>query len=42
MSSIKPANEVEMLRIKGVGEKKLEKYGALFISEIKEYEGTND
>ncbi len=42
MSLIKPVKAEDMLKIKGVGEKKLEKYGTRFIEEIKIYEGIND
>ncbi len=36
-----PTNEEEMLSIKGVGPKKLEKYGAAFIKIIAEYKSSN-
>lgn len=37
MSGKKPRNEREMLMISGVGERKLEKYGAAFLAEISDY-----
>ena len=37
MSQIKPNNQTDMLKIDGVGTKKFEKYGELFIDEIVEH-----
>ncbi|MEP7212471.1 MAG: DNA helicase RecQ [Acidobacteriota bacterium] len=37
MSTYLPQNEVEMLRISGVGDLKMEKYGDRFLSEIRAY-----
>ncbi|MGE6629756.1 DNA helicase RecQ [Bacillus sp. NPDC077027] len=37
MSALEPKNEEELLRIKGVGEQKREKYGDLFLKEILSY-----
>lgn len=37
MSGTKPHNEHELLAINGVGEYKLEKYGSVFLAEIKKY-----
>ena len=37
MSQIKPNNQLEMLKIDGVGEAKFKKYGKLFIDKITEY-----
>lgn len=42
MSEYFPANEKEMLNIKGVGESKLNKYGEEFISTIKKYMKENN
>ena len=39
MSSLKPITAKQMLEIKGVGEKKLQKYGEEFLQLIKEYKG---
>ena len=39
MASAKPVTEESFLAISGVGEAKVEKYGAVFIGIIKEYEG---
>lgn len=38
MAKLKPKNEKDFLKIKGVGEKKLIQYGDLFISKIIEFE----
>ena len=35
----KPVNEEEFMRISGVGQRKLEVYGELFIKEIKDFQG---
>jgi ATP-dependent DNA helicase RecQ len=35
-----PRNRVDFLEINGVGEKKLEKYGAQFLQEINDYLGS--
>ena len=37
MSQIKPNNQLDMLKIDGVGEAKFKKYGELFIDKIGEY-----
>lgn len=37
MSAAKPKNEKELILISGVGDSKLKKYGAMFLSEIKKY-----
>lgn len=37
MARLKPKNEEEFLKIKGVGEKKLKQYGGLFIEKIGEF-----
>lgn len=39
MAAVKPITELEMARISGVGETKLNKYGNAFINAICEYEG---
>lgn len=38
MARLKPKNEIDFLKIKGVGEKKLSQYGDLFISKIIEFD----
>lgn len=37
MSALLPMSKVEMLQVKGVGERKMEAYGEVFIQEIKQY-----
>ena len=37
MASLKPKNEKDFLKIKGVGDKKLKQYGKIFIEKIKEF-----
>ncbi len=39
MSSLRPDNETAMLRVSGVGERKMEQYGFLFLKEIRDYLG---
>ncbi|MSS77316.1 DNA helicase RecQ [Anaerococcus sp. AGMB00486] len=41
MAKIKPQNDEDFLRVKGVGEKKLIQYGDIFIKEISEYQNEN-
>ncbi|MDU7143606.1 MAG: HRDC domain-containing protein [Anaerococcus vaginalis] len=38
MARLKPKNERDFLKIKGVGEKKLSQYGDLFIGKIIEFD----
>ena len=38
MASLKPKNEKDFLKIKGVGDKKLKQYGKIFIEKIKEFD----
>lgn len=37
MSALLPSSEVELMQVKGVGERKLEAYGAAFLREINQY-----
>ncbi len=39
MSSLRPDNEAAMLRVSGVGERKMEQYGHYFLKEIRAYLG---
>ena len=38
MAKLKPKNEKDFLKIKGVGDKKLKQYGKIFIEKIKEFD----
>jgi len=39
MSSLKPDDEPAMLRVSGVGSRKMEQYGYLFLKEIRKFLG---
>ena len=41
MAGARPQDEIEMLQVSGVGEHKLERYGRVFLDEIRRYAASN-